>query len=44
MGKFGGQEVALCRTVPTVRLHGCGFDGRLKHWGLIEFPWLGRED
>lgn len=41
---LGGQEEALCRDVPTVRLHGCGFDERLKQWGLIELLWLGRED
>lgn len=44
MGIFGGQSVALCRALPIMRLHGCGFDDGLKHWGLIGFPWLGRED
>lgn len=39
MGIFGGQEVALCRAVPTLRLQGCGFDERLEPWGLIELPW-----
>lgn len=40
MGIFGGQEVALCRAVPTVRLYGCGFDESLEPWSLIGLPWL----
>lgn len=41
---FGGQGVALRRALPTLRLHGYGFDEGLKHWGLIELPWLRREN